>query len=172
MKNLASASFQHTLQGLRSVWAIVRASAFHLCLWDCEFDRHIGIMTLRPRLHGTGRIWDRSEIRPFSPVYTWICPVRGSQICPVPWFSCVYTAETDEFRYRVNGVLFEKSQSTLYRNSWVFFEYSDFPAQGMLTGWFGITSLTDPSTVTFFAPLEAPSSGSGWAASFPIQLSS
>jgi hypothetical protein len=37
--------------------------------------------------------------------------VRGSQIRPVPWFSCVYTAERDEFqtgpkfvRYRVNGV--------------------------------------------------------------------
>jgi hypothetical protein len=38
----------------------------------------------RPRLHGTGRIWDRSaEIRPFSPVYTRIRPVRGSQIRPV-----------------------------------------------------------------------------------------
>jgi hypothetical protein len=66
----------------------------------------------RPRLHSTGRIWDRSEIRPFSPVYTRIRPVRGSQIRPVPWFSCVYTAERDEFqtgpkfvRYRVNGVL-------------------------------------------------------------------
>ena len=29
-----------------------------------------------PRLHGTGRIWDRSEIRPFSPVYTRIRPVK------------------------------------------------------------------------------------------------
>ena len=64
------------------------------------------------RYGGTRRIWDRSEIRPFSPVYTRICPVRGSQI---PWFSCVYTAETDEFqtgpkfvRYR-DGVLCEKS---------------------------------------------------------------
>ena len=35
-------------------------------------------------------IWDRSEIRPFSPVYTRIRPVRGSQIRLVPWFSCVY----------------------------------------------------------------------------------
>jgi hypothetical protein len=67
---------------------------------------------LRPRLHDTGRLWDRSEIRPFSPVYTRIRSVRGSQIRPVPWFSCVYTAETAEFqtdpkfvRYRVNGVL-------------------------------------------------------------------
>ena len=51
--------------------------------------------TVRPRLHGTGRIWDRSEIRPFSPVYTRIRPVRGSQIRPVLWFSCVYT---DEFQ--------------------------------------------------------------------------
>jgi hypothetical protein len=66
---------------------------------------------LRPCLHGTGRIWGRSEIRPFSPVYTQIDPVRGSQICPVPWFSCVYTAERDEFqigskfvRYCVNRV--------------------------------------------------------------------
>ena len=49
--------------------------------------------------------------RPLSPVYTRIRPVRGSQIRPVPWFSCVYTAERDEFqhgskfvRYRVNGV--------------------------------------------------------------------
>ena len=50
-------------------------------------------MKLRPRLHGSGRIWDRSEIRPFSPVYTRIRPVRGSQIRPVPWFLCVYTAE-------------------------------------------------------------------------------
>jgi hypothetical protein len=50
------------------------------------------------RLHGTGRIWDRSEIRPLSSVYTRIRPVRGSQIRPVPWFSCVYTAETDEFQ--------------------------------------------------------------------------
>jgi hypothetical protein len=50
-------------------------------------------MKLRPRLHDTGRIWDRSEIRPFSPVYTRIRPVRGSQIRPVPWFSCVCTAE-------------------------------------------------------------------------------
>ena len=41
--------------------------------------------TVRPRLHGTGRIWDRSEIRPFSPVYTRIRPVRGSQIRPVLW---------------------------------------------------------------------------------------
>ena len=69
-------------------------------------------LTLRPRLHGIGRIWDRSEIRPFSPVYTRIRPVRGSQIRPVPWFSCVYTVETDEFQPgskfvrfdRVNGV--------------------------------------------------------------------
>jgi hypothetical protein len=49
------------------------------------------------RLFQARRIWDRSEIRPFSPVYTRIRPVRGSQIRPVPWFSCVYTAETDEF---------------------------------------------------------------------------
>ena len=34
-------------------------------------------LTLRPRLHGIGRIWDRSEIRPFSPVYTRIRPVIG-----------------------------------------------------------------------------------------------
>ena len=68
--------------------------------------------SLRPCLHGTGRIWDQSEIRPFSPVYTRIClAVRGSQIRPVPWFLCVYTADRDEFqpgskfvRYRVNGV--------------------------------------------------------------------
>ena len=40
-------------------------------------------MSLRPRLHGTGRIWDRSQIRPFSPVYTRIRPVRWSQIRPV-----------------------------------------------------------------------------------------
>jgi hypothetical protein len=66
---------------------------------------------LRPRSHGTGRICDRSEICPFSPVYTRIRPVRGSQIRPVPWFSCVYTAETDEFQtgpkfvwYRVKPV--------------------------------------------------------------------
>ena len=32
----------------------------------------------------TGRIWDRSEIRPFSPVYSPIRPVRGSQIRLVP----------------------------------------------------------------------------------------
>ena len=25
-------------------------------------------MYIRPRLHGSARIWDRSEIRPFSPV--------------------------------------------------------------------------------------------------------
>jgi hypothetical protein len=31
-----------------------------------------------PVYTGTGRIWDRSEIRPFSPVYTLIRPVRGS----------------------------------------------------------------------------------------------
>ena len=70
-------------------------------------------MKLRLRLHGTGRIWDRSEIRPFSPVYTRIRPVSGSQIRPVPWFSCFYTAERDEFQpgskfvrfFRVNGVL-------------------------------------------------------------------
>ena len=63
----------------------------------------------RPRLHGTGRIWDRSEIRPFSPVYTRIRPVRGFQIRPVPWFSCVYTAKFQPgskfVRYRVNRVL-------------------------------------------------------------------
>jgi hypothetical protein len=47
----------------------------------------LGDAKLRPRLHGTERIWDRSEIRPFSPVYTGI---RGSQIHPVPWFSCLH----------------------------------------------------------------------------------
>jgi hypothetical protein len=56
----------------------------------------------------SGRIWDWSEIRPFSPVYTRIRPVRGSQIRPVLWFSCVYTAEfqigSKFVRYRVNGV--------------------------------------------------------------------
>ena len=31
------------------------------------------------------------EFRPFSPVYTRIRPVRGSQIRPVLWFSCCYT---------------------------------------------------------------------------------
>jgi hypothetical protein len=48
----------------------------------------------------------------FPPVYTRIRSVRESQIHPVPWFSCVYTAETDEFqpgskfvRHRVNGAL-------------------------------------------------------------------
>ena len=55
-------------------------------------------LPLRPRLHGTGRIWDRSEIRPFSPVHTRIRPVRGSQIRLFPGFSCVYTAERDEFQ--------------------------------------------------------------------------
>jgi hypothetical protein len=71
-------------------------------LWNWEL--------VRPRLHGTGRIWDRSESRPFSPVYTRIRPInKGSQIRPVPWFSCVYTAEFQTgpklVRYRVNGVL-------------------------------------------------------------------
>jgi hypothetical protein len=53
---------------------------------------------------------DRFEIRPISTVYTRIRPVRRSWIRPVPWFSCVYTAERNEFRpgsifvwYRVNG---------------------------------------------------------------------
>jgi hypothetical protein len=44
------------------------------------------------------RIWDQSEIPPFSPDYTRIRPVRESQIRPVPWFSCVCTAERDEFQ--------------------------------------------------------------------------
>ena len=72
-----------------------------------QLNRH----SCRPRLHGTGRIWDRVEIRSFSPVYTRIRPVRGSQIRPVPWFSCKQKGERDEFqsgskfvRYRVNGV--------------------------------------------------------------------
>ena len=34
-------------------------------------------------LHGSRRIWDWAEIRPFSPVYMHIRPVRGSQICTV-----------------------------------------------------------------------------------------
>jgi hypothetical protein len=34
----------------------------------------------------------------FPPVYTRIRSVRESQIHPVPWFSCVYTAETAEFQ--------------------------------------------------------------------------
>ena len=52
-----------------------------------------------PGVHGT-RIWDRSEIRPFSPVYTRIRPVRGSQIRPVPWFSCVYGRILVRFQIR------------------------------------------------------------------------
>jgi hypothetical protein len=56
------------------------------------------LMNFRPRLHGTGRVWDRSEIRSFSPVYTRIRPVRRSQIRPFPWFSYKRKAETGEFQ--------------------------------------------------------------------------
>jgi hypothetical protein len=43
----------------------------------------------------------------------------------------------------------EKSQSTLYRKSWVFSRYSGFLPLGMLTGWLGSPPPppTDPSTV-------------------------
>ena len=37
---------------------------------ELQIERCYIYINLRPRLHGTGRIWDRSEIRPFSPVYT------------------------------------------------------------------------------------------------------
>ena len=39
--------------------------------------RLLRLIFLRPRLHGTGQIWGRCEIRPFSPVYTRIRPVKG-----------------------------------------------------------------------------------------------
>jgi hypothetical protein len=41
--------------------------------------------------------------------------------------------------------LSEKSESTLYRKSWVFTGYSGFLPQGMLTEWVGIIPLNDPS---------------------------
>ena len=43
--------------------------------------------------------------------------------------------------------LCEKSQSTLYRMSWVFSGYSWVSSHRMLTGWVGIIPLTDPSIV-------------------------
>ena len=111
------------------VW-IVRSlftSAFHLWLWDCAFDPHIGLMT----------------------------------------------------------VMHVKSLSTLYQKSagGVFSGYSSFLPQGMLTGWVGISPLTDPSIVigsdmshkvaaSTICCQRRPSTGSGWAASFAIQLSS
>jgi hypothetical protein len=78
--------------------------------------------------------------------------------------------------------LCEKSQSTLYRNSCVL---SGFLPQWVLTGWVGIILLTDSSTVAVLRDqtwivrwlpcidtLRKPSTRSGWAASFVIQLSS
>ena len=52
-----------------------------------------GLLLLRPRLDGTGRIWDRAEFLPFLPVYTRIRPAKGVS---KSWFSCKRKAETDE----------------------------------------------------------------------------
>jgi hypothetical protein len=81
--------------------------------------------------------------------------------------------------------LCEKSQSMLYRKSWVFSGYSGVLPQGMLTGWVEIIPLTDPSRDRSCAPwsdmshkvaargaFRKPSTRSGWAASLVIQLSS
>jgi hypothetical protein len=60
----------------------------------------------RPRLHGTGRIWNRAEIRPFSPVYTRIRPVIGG-LKLVRFHEKGRISARSQIRpvYRVNGVL-------------------------------------------------------------------
>jgi hypothetical protein len=61
----------------------------------------------------------------------------------------------------------------VYRKSWIFSGYSGFFPQGMLTGWVGISPLTDPSTVAVLRDqTRKPSTRSDWAASFAIKLGS
>ena len=66
-----------------------------------NYSRHLIHKTqLRLRLHGTGRIWDRTNIRPVPTVYT------GKQDKSVNGFS-VYTVEKDKFE---TGSIFVRSR--------------------------------------------------------------
>ena len=78
-------------------------------------QKRLSFANLRPRLHGTARIWNRAEIRPFRPCNTREPRNRTNFRPPTGRIRVYKQAKKDEFqtgpkfvRYRINGVLNSK----------------------------------------------------------------
>jgi hypothetical protein len=116
-------------------------------------------------------------------VYSWTCSFLG-------FGGAIIRASVFHLRlwvrssHRTNDTYVKRVSQRSHPKSCVFSGYSSFFPQRMLTGWVGISPLTDPSTVAVLRdqtwvirwlpgePLESLRLDQVWAASFAIQLRS